>query len=105
MRVFPGGCTLLHRRLSSAALCVRTKLPPFPGINNFMAFLLTSWTRDELPATTEKPYWHVLMLVWNARVPSGDLLSHGARRQHRARVRRVRGTRQLFGASHLTWPL
>src|SRR6267143_3869912 len=101
MRVFPGDCTLLHRQLSSPALCVRTKLPPFPGINTFMASPLTFRTCDELPATTEKPYWHVLILVWNARVRSGDLLSRGARRQHGAHVRRVRGTRQLFGASHL----
>src|SRR6266403_1127021 len=101
MRVFPATALYFTAQLSSPVLCVRTKLPPFPGINTFMASLLTSRTCDELPATTEKPYWHVLTLVWNARVRSGDLLSRGARRQHGARVRQVRGTRQLFGASRI----
>jgi len=60
-----------------------------------------SRTSDELPATSGKPYWHVPRLAWNARARSGDLLSRGERRRHDARVRRVRGIRQLFGASHL----
>ena len=62
---------------------------------------LTSRTSDELPATTEKLYSNIPRLVWKARVRSGDLPSRRARRQHGARVRRVRGIRQLFGATHL----
>lgn len=66
-----------------------------------MASPLTSRTSDELLATTEKLYSNIPRLVWKARVRSGDLPSRGARRQHGARVRRVRGIRQLFGATHL----
>src|SRR6266403_551815 len=66
-----------------------------------MIFLLTLRTSHALLATTGMLYWHIPWLAWNARARSGDLLSHGARRQHGARVRRVRGTPQLFGASHL----
>ena len=62
---------------------------------------MTSRTSDELLATTGKLYWHVPVLAWSARVRSGDLLSRGARRRRDARVRRFRGIRQLFGASHL----
>src|ERR1700737_955038 len=71
------------------------------GPRTLMASPMCSRTADELLATTGKLCWHVPMLVWNARVRSGDLLSRGARRQHGARVRRVRGVRQLFGASHV----
>ena len=66
-----------------------------------MASPLTSRTSDELLATTEKLYSNIPRLVWKARVRSGDLPFRGARRQHGARVRRVRGIRQLFGATHL----
>jgi hypothetical protein len=62
---------------------------------------LTSRISDELLATPGKLYRHVQAPVWNARVRSGDLLSRGVRRRHGARVRRVRGIRQLFGASPL----
>ena len=70
--------------------------PPTP-----MASSWTVRTSDERLATRGRLYSHVRVLAWSARVRSGDLLSHGARRQHGARVRRVRGTRRLFGASHL----
>src|SRR5712692_12114777 len=70
------------------------------GSSPFMIFPLTLRTSHALLATTGMPYWHIPWLVWNARARSGDLLSHGVRRQHGARVRRVHGTRQLFGASH-----
>src|ERR1700730_13704708 len=101
MRVFPGGCTLLHCPTLRHVSLRKNQIAALPGINTFMASPLTSRTCNELPATTGKLYWHVPMLVWNVRVRSGDLLSRGARRQHGARVRLVRGTRQLFGASRL----
>src|ERR1700730_5571450 len=66
-----------------------------------MACRSTSRTSDELLAPIGKLYWHVPTLVWNAHVPSGDLLFHGVLRQRGARVRQVHGIRQLFGASHL----
>lgn len=62
---------------------------------------LPSQTSDERLPTTAWLYTHVPTLVWKAHVRSGDLLSRGARRQHGARVRRVRDIRQLFGATHL----
>src|ERR1700676_2272377 len=68
-----------------------------------MASRSTSRICGELLATLGKLYWHALGPVWNARARSGDLLSRGARRRHGARVQRVRGIRQLFGASHLAW--
>ena len=71
------------------------------GPRALMPAPLTSRISDELLATPEKLYRHVQAPVWNARVRSGGLLSHGARRPHGARVRRVRGIRQLFGASRL----
>src|SRR6266853_2672267 len=101
MRLFPDGCTLLHRPpLRHGSLRKNQIAALFPEINTFMASPLTSRTCDELPATTGKLYWHVPMLVWNVRVRSGDLPSLGAQRQHGARVRRVRGTQQLSGARH-----
>jgi len=66
-----------------------------------MASPLTSRTSDELLATTEKLYSNIPTLAWNARVQPDDLLSRGALQQHDARVRRVRGTRQLSGATRL----
>ena len=72
-----------------------------PGPRTLKAFPLTAQISDELPRTTGTLYWHVQAPVWNARVRSGGLLSRDARRQHGARVRRVRGIRQLFGASPL----
>ena len=66
-----------------------------------MASPLTSRTSDGLLATTEKPDSNIPTLVWNARIRSGGLFSRGARRQHGARVRQVRGIPQLYGASQL----
>ena len=88
----------------SASISCETLGTTFPrdgaaGSRALMAFPLTAWISDELLATPGKPCWHVPLLVWNARVRSGDLLSRDVRRQHGARVRRVRGIRQLFGAS------
>ena len=66
---------------------------------------LVSQICDELPSNIAKLYWHVPRLVWNARVPSGDLLSHGAWQLHGARVELIRGILQLFGATQLAWHL
>jgi hypothetical protein len=70
-----------------------------------MAALPPERISDELLETTGKLYWHVPLLAWNARVPSGVLLSRGAPRRRGARVRRARGIRQLFDVSHLAWCL
>lgn len=58
-------------------------------------------TSDARLPTTAWLYAHVLTLVWNARVRSGDLLSRGARRLYGARVQPIRGIRQLFGVNRL----
>ena len=70
------------------------------GPRTLKAFPLTAQISDELPRTTGTLYWHVRAPVWNAHVPSGDLLSRDGRQQTGARVQRVRGTRRPFGASH-----
>src|ERR1700687_1087845 len=62
----------------------------------FMPSPLPSQTSDERLPTIAWLYTHVPRLVWKAHVRSGDLFSRGAQRQHGARVRRVRGIRQLF---------
>ena len=64
---------------------------------------LTSRISYELLATPGKLYRHIQVPVWNARVRSGDPLSRGARRQHGAHGRRVRGIRQLFGVNPLPY--
>lgn len=67
------------------------------------AFPLSSPICGELLATIRTPFERVPALAWKARVQSGDLLSHGPRRQRGARVLPVRGTRQLFDVSHKAW--
>jgi len=71
------------------------------GPRALMTLPMTSQIFDELLARPGKPSRHVQAPVWNARVRSDDLLSRGVQRQHGVRVRRVRGIRQLFGASPL----
>jgi hypothetical protein len=84
-------------------LSPRTGLVRFgdlPGVSHPMACPLLSGTSDEHLPTTAWLYTHVPTLVWKPHVLLGDLLYRGARRQLGARGQRVRGTRQLFGASH-----